>query len=244
LTTRSMARVPMHLRPCGVQLSESRRLLSRNAVRGRDAHPYGVQRHRSKAHDHRLSVVSESRVLERLIPRRLGEVPGPRRAPFGRRRPATPPLAPDELRPDPCPRDSLGPETHVTRDAVCAWCPVSLGYATDTSPAARRSRRLRQYGGPRAGARRGASVDSPRPRRKRRTDAASVTSATRGMRPPQRGHARTSIAKQRLRSSAQGRYRDPARFAGFSASVVPSAATGGLGTIFGLILLAGARIPA
>jgi hypothetical protein len=45
-----------------------------------------------------------------------------------------------------------------------------------------------------------------------------VTSATRRMRPPQRGHARTSIAKQRLRSSAHGRYRDPARFAGFSAS--------------------------
>ena len=144
--------------------------------------------------------------------------------------PPTPPFAPNEPRPAPVLSSRLGPETHVTHDAVGASCPVSLGYATDTSPAARRSTRLLQYGGPRAGARRGASVDSPRPRRKRRTDAASVTSATRRMRPPQRGHARTSIAKQRLRSSAQGRYRDPACFAGFSASAVPSAATAGRGT--------------
>jgi hypothetical protein len=153
-------------------------------------------------------------------------------------------LARREPRPDPCPRDPRGPETHVTHDALGASCPVSLGYTTDISPAARRSTRLRQYGGPRAGARAGASVDSPRPRRKRRTDAASLTSATRRMRPPQRGHARTSIAKHRLRSSAHGRYRDPARFAGFSASAVPSAATAGRGTILGLILLAGARTPA
>ena len=140
-------------------------------------------------------------------------------------------LARREPRPDPRPRDSPDPETHVAGDAVGASCPVSLGYATDTSPAARRSTRLRQYGGPRASARAGASVDSPKARRKRRTDAASVTSATRRMRPPQRGHARTSIAKQRLRSSAHGRYRDPAGFAGFSASAVPSAATAGRGTI-------------
>ena len=133
-----------------------------------------------------------------------------------------------------------GPRRTSPMTPSAASCPVSLGYATDTSPAARRSTRLRQYGGPRAGARAGASVDSPRRRRKRRTDAASVTSATRRMLPPQRGHARTSIAKQRLRSSAQGRYRDPARFAGFSAS----AATAGRGTIFGRSLLAGASTPA
>jgi len=81
-------------------------------------------------------------------------------------------LARREPRPASVPATSLGPETHVTRDAVSASLPASLGYATDTSPAARRSTRLRQYGGPRAGARAGASVDSPRPRRKRHTDAA------------------------------------------------------------------------
>jgi hypothetical protein len=47
------------------------------------------------------------------------------------------------------------------------------------------------------------------------------------------------MAKQRWSSSAHGRYRAPERFAGFSASAVPSDATTGLGTIFGRSLLAG-----
>jgi len=38
-------------------------------------------------------------------------------------------------------------------------------------------------------------------------DAGSVTSATRRMRPPQPVQLNTSIEKQRLSSSAQGRYR-------------------------------------
>jgi len=42
-------------------------------------------------------------------------------------------LARRKPRPDPCLRDSLGPETHVTHDALGASCPVSLGYATDPS---------------------------------------------------------------------------------------------------------------
>ena len=44
-------------------------------------------------------------------------------------------LARREPRPAPVLSSRLGPETHVTHDAVGASCPVSLGYATDTSPA-------------------------------------------------------------------------------------------------------------
>jgi len=125
-------------------------------------------------------------------------------------------------------------------------CASRYGYATDTSPAALRSTRLIQYGGPRAGARVGVSVGSPRPRRNRRTDAASVTSATRRMRPPHVGQARTSIEKHLLRSSAQGRYREPTGLVDVSASGGSSAASGTavVGTIFGRSLLAGASTPA
>ena len=52
-------------------------------------------------------------------------------------------------------------------------------------------------------------LGSPMPRRKRRTCWRSVTRATSRMRPPQPAQRRTSIEKQRLSSSAHGRYREP-----------------------------------
>jgi hypothetical protein len=63
--------------------------------------------------------------------------------------------------------------------------------AASTLPAPRRSTRLAQYGGPRAGVGFGTSVGSPMPRRYRATLVGSVTSASSFILPLQHGHVST-----------------------------------------------------
>src|SRR5271169_5950854 len=85
------------------------------------------------------------------------------------------------------------------------------------------------------------------PRRKRRTCLGSVTRATRRMRPSQLGQRRTSIEKQRLSNSAHGRYREPPGLGGWESALVSTSlagVAGGLGTMRGRSLLAGASTPA
>jgi hypothetical protein len=110
-------------------------------------------------------------------------------------------------------RGSFGPGTEVAEAdrTACgrnaAFMPtLRMSYsAASTLPAPRRSTRLAQYGGPRAGVRFGTSVGSPMPRRYRATLVGSVTSASSFILPLQHGHVRTSNPKVRLRSSAHGR---------------------------------------
>ena len=82
------------------------------------------------------------------------------------------------------PRTHLGP---VRLARTILRFAVGL-YATESaSLAERRSTRLFQYGGPRAGSRAGGSVGSPRWRSTRLMEPGSVTIATSFMRAPQRG---------------------------------------------------------
>lgn len=65
---------PVHLRPRTVQLAKPTAAASvpSNAVGGRDDDPHRVQGHASEAHDHRLAVICEI-----LIPQRLLLLPKP-----------------------------------------------------------------------------------------------------------------------------------------------------------------------
>ena len=76
----------------------------------------------------------------------------------------------------------------------------SSDQAALSSPDALRRTRLCQYGGPRAGARAGTDVGSPRVRRNRAMLLSSTTSATRRIRPWQRSQRKTSTSKVRFNS--------------------------------------------
>ena len=95
-----------------------------------------------------------------------------------------------------------------------------------SAPLRMRSARLAQDGGPRAGARLGGAVGSPRAWRNLRTSSGSRTSARMRMRPWQFGHAKASMPRVRS-SSAQERYRQPARFGLLDSHSATSTAGGG-----------------